>query len=94
MNAGAHLVTITTSAEQTAVIALGSGTERWIGLFRNSGAAVDTSYTWITGEGRNGFSAWSSGEPNSSGQCVRLLATGLWADQDCTLSLASICERE
>ena len=31
-NAGAHLVTITTSGEQAAVIALGTGTERWTDL--------------------------------------------------------------
>jgi len=38
--------------------------------------------------------AWAPGEPNGTGQCATLLATGLWNDQDCTLSLASICERE
>lgn len=92
--AGAHLVTITTAGEQAAVIALGTGTERWIGLYRNGGPAKDAMYTWITGEGRNGFSAWSPGEPNGTGQCGTLLATGLWNDEDCTISLASICERE
>ena len=93
-NAGAHLVTITTAGEQAAVIALGTGTERWMGLFRNGGAAKDGFYAWITGEGRNGFSAWSPNEPNGTGQCGALLGTGLWNDENCALSLASICERE
>lgn len=91
---GAHLVTITTAGEQAAVIALGSGTERWMGLYRSSGAAKDQFYAWITGEGRNNYSAWSPGEPNGTGQCGSLLGTGLWNDQDCSISLASICERE
>ncbi|HEY1959926.1 MAG TPA: C-type lectin domain-containing protein [Polyangiaceae bacterium] len=91
--AGAHLVTITTSGEQTTVQALGTG-ERWIGLFRNGGPPKDQNYSWITGEGRNGFSKWSPGEPSGTGQCGTLLGTGLWNDQDCTQSLASICERE
>jgi hypothetical protein len=90
----AHLVTITGTAEETAVIALGAGTERWIGLFRMNGAAMDGNYNWITGEPRAGFSDWSPGEPNGSGQCVRLIATGLWADDDCGNTHPYICERE
>lgn len=93
-NAGAHLVTITNANEQAAVIALGPSTERWTDLYRNGGAVKDQTYAWLTGEGRNGFNAWSPGEPNGSGQCVRLLATGLWADDDCANAHASICERE
>ena len=92
-NAGAHLVTITTGGEQTAVQALGTG-ERWIGLFRTNGPPKDQTYTWITGEARNGYADWAPGEPNGTGQCGTLLGTGLWNDEDCTQSLASICERE
>lgn len=91
---GAHLATLTGSAEQAAVIVLGAGSERWIGLFRKSGTATDANYTWVTNEPRAGYAAWSPGEPNGSGQCVRMLAAGLWADQDCATPLASICERE
>ena len=93
-SSNAHLVTITTAQEQAAVIALGTSTERWTDLFRNGGPPKDMSYKWLTGEGRNGYHAWSPGEPNGTGQCGTLLGTGLWNDQDCTLSLASICERE
>lgn len=93
-NVGAHLVTITDANEQAAVIVLGATTERWTDLFRNGGPAKDQNYKWLTGESRNGFNAWSPGEPNGTGQCGTLLGTGLWNDQDCTLSLASICERE
>lgn len=94
MNAGAHLVSITTAGEQAAVIVLGTGTERWIGLYRNNGPPKDGTYQWITGESRNGYSAWSPGEPNGTGQCGTLLGTGLWNDEDCSLSLAYVCERE
>ena len=93
-NAGAHLVTITTAGEQAAVIALGTGTERWTDLYRNGGAVKDQTYNWLTGESRNGFNAWSPGEPNGTGQCATLLGTGLWNDKDCALSLAYICERQ
>jgi len=93
-NAGAHLVTITTSGEQAAVIALGTGTERWTDLVHNGNPVKDANYSWATGESRNGFNAWSPGEPNGTGQCATLLGTGLWNDQDCTISLSSICERE
>jgi len=92
-NVGAHLLTITTGGEQTAVQALGTG-ERWIGLFRTNGPPKDQTYTWITGEARNGYADWAPGEPNGTGQCGTLLGTGMWNDEDCTLSLASICERE
>jgi hypothetical protein len=91
---GAHLVTLTQTAEQTAVQALGTGTERWIGLFRKNGPPTDPSYAWITNEPRAGFADWSPGEPNGSGQCVRLLATNLWADDDCATMLPFICERQ
>ncbi len=90
----AHLVTLTQSGEQTAVAALGAGTERWIGLFRMNGQPIDANYAWVTNEPRAGFSDWSPGEPNGSGQCVRLLATGLWADDNCQNTHAFICERE
>jgi len=92
-NAGAHLVTITSAAEQTAVIALGT-TERWMGLYRTSGAATDANYAWLTGESRAGYSAWAPNEPNNTGQCASLLGTGLWNDQNCGQSLDYICERE
>ncbi len=90
----AHLVTITTAGEQAAVMGLGSGSERWIGLFRSSGPAKDQFYAWVTGEGRNGYSDWAPGEPNGTGQCGTWLSTGLWNDEDCSISLASVCERE
>ena len=94
-NAGAHLVTITDANEQAAVIVLGATTERWTDLYRSGGPPKDQTYAWLTGENRNGYKAWAPGEPNGTGQCATLLATtGLWNDQDCTLSLASICERE
>jgi len=91
---GAHLVTITGSAEQSTVAAIGAGIERWIGLERTTGPATDANYQWVTGEARDGFNAWAPGEPRGVGMCGRMLANGTWADQDCSATLASICERE
>ncbi len=93
-NAGAHLVTITGSAEQTAVQAIGVGDERWLGLFRTAGQPIDANYAWLDGESRAGYSNWKPGEPDGSGMCVRLEADGTWGDDDCTNMHDAICERE
>ncbi len=92
---GAHLVTITSTAEQSAVSPLGAGTERWIGLRRQNGSPPqDSSYTWITGEPRAGFATWAAGEPNGSGSCGAMLPASNWADESCSQAFSSICERE
>ena len=96
MSQGAHLVTITSSAESGAIGSISPGVDRWIGLSRTAVApAVDSSYQWITGEPRAGYSSWSPGEPNGSGTCVRMKAGGVqWADDGCTDQRDAICERE
>jgi hypothetical protein len=93
-NAGAHLVTITGSAEEAAVAPIDAGSERWIGLFRTAGQPVDANYAWVDGESRAGYADWSPGEPDGSGQCVRLEADGTWGDDPCTNMHPAICERE
>lgn len=85
---GAHLVTITSSAEQAFVAGLTS-TDTWIGLERVSGK-LDT---WVTGE-PVGYALWAPGEPNGSGSCVRLRSDHLWGDNNCSLEYPAICERE
>jgi len=93
---GAHLVTITSSAESGAIASINPGVDRWIGLSKAAAAPpVDSSYQWITGEARAGYSNWSPGEPNGSGNCVRMKAGGVqWADDECTNLHDAVCERE
>jgi hypothetical protein len=95
-NLGAHLVTISSSAESSAVTPISTNVDRWMGLSKNaSDPATDASYRFVTGEARGGYSNWSSGEPNGSGDCVRAKAGGIqWADDVCTNLHDAICERE
>lgn len=89
----AHLVTITSAAEQAFVSGILSG-ERWIGLYRPEGPTpAPSAYKWQNGEAV-GYTNWELGEPNFSGSCVRLLVGGTWADQACSQSYNAICERE
>ncbi|MGH7438399.1 MAG: C-type lectin domain-containing protein [Polyangiaceae bacterium] len=93
---GAHLVTITSSAESSAVTPINTSVDRWMGLSKNAAdPATDASYHFVTGEARGGYSNWSPGEPNGSGDCVRMKAGGAqWADDGCTNLHDAICERE
>jgi hypothetical protein len=96
MAVGAHLVTISSSAESSAVATLGTTADRWMGLSKmTSAAAADASYHFITGEARGSYSNWATGEPNGSGDCVRMKAGGVqWGDDVCTNLHDAICERE
>jgi hypothetical protein len=85
----AHLVTITTAAEEAFVETMRPGIDRWIGL-RRVGAAA---FTWTTGEAI-GYTKWAPGEPNGSGECARLRNTNEWADQNCNSTEVAICERD
>jgi hypothetical protein len=92
--AGAHLVTIASTAEQGALAVLAPTQDRWIGLSRPTGSPPrDASYVWITGEARV-YSNWESGEPSGSGECVRMRPSGQWNDSSCSMSFAAICERD
>ncbi len=84
----AHLVTITSAAEEAFVETLRPGADRWIG-FRRTGAMFE----WITGEAAS-YTKWATGEPNGSGECARLRADNAWADQNCVQSEVALCERD
>ncbi len=91
---GAHLVTIGSAEEQTAVVAIAVTQDRWMGLTRPANALPTAgSYAWITGEAF-GYAHWGNGEPNFTGECVRMVQAGTWADNPCTTSYNAICERE
>ena len=103
---GAHLVTITSTVEQTVVEGLLPTDERWIGLRRPSGSAIaDASYAWVTGEPRGTFQQWSTArnEPDGScptcsatvaAECGRMLNDNTWADDACGVQHPFVCERE
>lgn len=95
LSRGAHLVTLGSSAEQGQMSSLQAADDRWIGLRRAAGSpSGDGSFGWITGESRT-YTNWGPGEPNGSGECVRLLpTTGTWADYACSTVLFGVCERE
>jgi hypothetical protein len=91
--AGAHLVTITSAGEQAAVAPLSSNQDRWIGMNRPVLSLTANSYVWLTGE-PVAYTNWAQGEPNFSGECVRIQTSGTWADNQCTNSAYAICERD
>jgi hypothetical protein len=91
---GAHLVTITSAAEETLVESIRPGKDRWIGLSRPaSSPSTEASFVWVTGEAVS-FKKWAGGEPNGSGECARVRASNDWGDQGCNTNLDAICERE
>src|SRR5262249_16994852 len=94
--ASAHLVTITSTEEQNVVSGLASNQDRWIGLSRPVGSPMmPTSYVWITGEPVS-FTSWDTtlGEPNYTGECVRVRSPASWADYACLNLFMAVCERE
>lgn len=104
--AAGYLATITSSAENTFVKDRLNG-DGWIGA---SDAAVEGTWKWITGpeagttfwlgtgggsaQGGN-YAAWTSGEPNQSGDedCAETyVSSGLWNDLPCGALLGYVVE--
>ncbi|MFI5301012.1 MAG: C-type lectin domain-containing protein, partial [Polyangiales bacterium] len=94
----AHLATITSDGEQTAVQDLQSGQQRWIGLSRkDSDPSIASSFKWVTGEPaiyQHWYSDPTDQEPNGTGPCARFLEDGTWADYTCDSLFVAICERD
>jgi hypothetical protein len=89
-NMGGHLVTITTSGEQSFLYALWpSG---WIGL---TDEVVEGTWRWVTGETYS-YTNWNSGEPNNSGNedYVQFVSNGRWNDLNNNSNLAYVLEFE
>jgi hypothetical protein len=87
---GGHLVTITSSGEQSFLYALWpSG---WIGL---TDEVTEGTWKWVTGETYS-YSNWNSGEPNNSGNedYVQFVSSGRWNDLNNNSSLAYVLEFE
>jgi hypothetical protein len=90
---GAHLVTITSAAEQDHVARL-STASTWIGLTSPSATNDAASYRWLTGEARV-VDFWHPGQPNDGHGCVVAHYTDrLWRDVTCTNTYPALCERD
>ena len=80
---GAHIVSITTAAENTVVDAITGATTVWTG---GSDNGAEGTYTWTTGE-PFGFTAWAPMEPDGAAaaaeDCIGMRSDG-WYDLACT----------
>jgi hypothetical protein len=89
-NMGGHLVTITSSAEQSFIYNLWpSG---WIGL---TDEVSEGTWRWVTGETYS-YSNWNPGEPNNAGNedYVQFVSNGKWNDLPNNYSLPYVLEFE
>jgi hypothetical protein len=89
-NMGGHLVTITTSGEQSFLYGLWpSG---WIGL---TDEVTEGTWRWVTGETYS-YKNWNSGEPNNSNNedYVQFVTNGRWNDLNNNSSLPYVLEFE
>ena len=89
-NMGGHLVTVTTSAENTFIYNLWpSG---WIGL---TDEITEGTWRWVTGETYS-YTSWNPGEPNNAGNedYVQFVGGGKWNDLPNNQSLPYVLEFE
>lgn len=87
---GGHLVTVTTSAENTFIYNLWpSG---WIGL---TDEVTEGVWKWVTGEAYS-YTSWNPGEPNNSGNedYVQFVGGGKWNDLPNGYALQYVLEFE
>ena len=91
---GYDLVTLETSAENSAVVSQAnstSATRWWMGYNDRT-----TEGTWAWSSGSGSYTNWHSGEPNNSGNedCGELLrwSDTTWNDESCDDSLPYVCE--
>lgn len=87
---GGHLVTVTTSGENSFIYNLWpSG---WIGL---TDEVVEGTWRWVTGETYS-YTSWNPGEPNNAGNedYVQFVGSGKWNDLPNNYSLPYVLEFE
>jgi len=90
LNMGGHLVTITTSGEQSFIFNIWpSG---WIGL---TDEVSEGTWRWVTGETYS-YTNWNSGEPNNAGNedYVQFVSNGRWNDLPNNYNLPYVLEFE
>jgi hypothetical protein len=99
--AGWNLASLESAAENSFVSSLVGATEHWL-----SGSDVTTEGTFVWA---NGTTFWTgglsgaapagvyanfvSGEPNDSGDCLRIVSGGQWRDVSCTATYRAVCEK-
>jgi hypothetical protein len=89
-NMGGHLVTVTTSAENSFIFGLWpSG---WIGL---TDEITEGTWRWVTGETYS-YTSWNPGEPNNAGNedYVQFVGGGKWNDLPNNYALPYVIEFE
>jgi hypothetical protein len=89
-NMGGHLVTVTTSAENSFIFGLWpSG---WIGL---TDEVSEGTWKWVTGETYS-YTSWNPGEPNNAGNedYVQFVGGGKWNDLPNNYALPYVIEFE
>lgn|GEM_PF-1792103 len=90
LGAGWGLAALTTSAEDTRIVALVQGEgndDAWIGLTR----AYGSTWLWATGEPVT-FTHWDTGQPGSDLCGVIDESTGAWDTLGCTSDRRYVCE--
>ena len=89
---GYHIVDIISLAENTFIqsqtSALAPSADWWIGF---TDAATEGTFLWSTGA-TQGDTNWDSGQPNDTGDCVIMFASGTWNDTDCGATYPTVCE--
>ena len=101
-NVGGKLVKIETEEESQFITRkyFSNNGRYWIGL---SDAFKEKDWRWTDKTGLTGYKNWGSGEPNnlSNEDCVAMLkgtyysryVNAKWNDEDCSLKLGYICEK-
>jgi hypothetical protein len=88
---GAHLVSISSAAEQVFVSGMVGVGPRWTGLSRFGAPA----FSWVDGESMT-YENWEAGAPNQKNEAAVAVRNGtfLWFDDQVSQAYAAICERQ
>jgi hypothetical protein len=98
---GWSLASVETAAENSFISSLVGTTEYWLS---GTDAVQEGTFVWGSGGtfwsgGLSGaapagaYANFVSGEPNDSGDCVRIISGGQWRDVSCTASYRAVCEK-
>jgi len=92
-----HLATLTSAEENAFATQHLQGKNHWIGLYQEW-YTVEWEWLWVTGEGY-GHKEWGEGQPDDGGfwnneDCVELMASGKWNDNECGAKRRFVCEFE
>ena len=95
------MVSIDSAEENTFVSGQIGTTEHWVSARDN---VTEGTFVWATGVtfwtgGLSGavvsgkYANFISGEPNNTGDCVRMLSGGQWRDASCSSTYRALCEK-